>query len=177
MSSSSSPPLFLCSAVFDQRAASREDRAEEHHLGVAGAILPERQPHRVRSQVLREGKRSAHCSSFRFSSSLIFIRRKLSFFMQQLGKTQDTWTKKWFYSMFIRWRRFKKHSSFVFFSDVTQSWSSSSVCLQFLHMLVKWIWQMRRDGVWHVQCALCCHCTEQPVRVMLIQHVESVGGE
>lgn len=41
-------PLFpLSSAVSDQRAASGEDRAEEHNPGVEGAVLPQQQPHRV----------------------------------------------------------------------------------------------------------------------------------
>ena len=46
----------ICSAIADQRAASREDRAEEHNPGVEGALVPEQQPHRVRSQILWEGK-------------------------------------------------------------------------------------------------------------------------
>lgn len=51
--------LPICSAIADQCTAGREDRAEEHHPGVEGALVPQQQPHRVWSQILWEGE--AHC--------------------------------------------------------------------------------------------------------------------
>lgn len=52
-----SPPF--CSTVADKWAASGENRAEEHNLGVEGAVVPQQQPHGIRGQVLREGKNPA----------------------------------------------------------------------------------------------------------------------
>lgn len=52
--SSFCPPF--CSTVADKWAEGRENRAEEHNLGVEGAVVPQQQPHRIRGQILREGK-------------------------------------------------------------------------------------------------------------------------
>lgn len=50
-------PLPLRSTISNKWAPGGEDRTEEHNAGVEAAVLPEQQPHWIRGQVLREGKR------------------------------------------------------------------------------------------------------------------------